>query len=71
LAAEITRAINVRHRTQDAAAARLGIDQSKVSPIERDQFRGVGKTKLLELVAKLAPDVRIGTGPVRIQVPVG
>ena len=65
LAAEIARAIKARHLTQDAAAALLGIDQSKVSRITRGQFRGVSEAKLLELVAKLGRDVRIVVGPVR------
>ncbi len=54
-----------RHLTQEAAAALLGIDQSKVSRITRGRFRGVSEAKLLELVAKLGRDVRIVIGPVR------
>jgi predicted XRE-type DNA-binding protein len=65
LAAEIARAIKARHMTQEAAAALLGIDQSKVSRITRGQFRGVSEAKLLELVARLGRDVRIIVGPVR------
>lgn len=65
LAAEIARAIKARHLTQEAAAALLGIDQSKVSRITRGQFRGVSEAKLLELVAKLGRDVRIVIGPAR------
>ena len=65
LAAEISRAIKARHLTQDAAAALLGIDQSKVSRITRGQFRGTSEAKLLELVAKLGRDTKIVVGPVR------
>lgn len=65
LAAEIARAIKARHLTQEAAAALLDIDQSKVSRITRGQFRGVSEAKLLELVAKLGRDVRIVIGPAR------
>ena len=65
LAAEIARAIKARHLTQEAAAALLGIDQSKVSRITRGQFRGVSEAKLLELLAKLGRNVRIVVGPVR------
>ncbi len=65
LAGEVARAIKARHLTQEAAAALLGIDQSKVSRITRGQFRGVSEAKLLELVAKLGRDVGIVIGPVR------
>lgn len=65
LAAEIARAIKARHLTQDAAAALLGIDQSKVSRITRGQFRGISEAKLLELVTRLGRDVNIVVGPVR------
>jgi predicted XRE-type DNA-binding protein len=65
LAAEIARAIKARRLTQEAAAAWLGIDQSKVSRITRGQFRGVSEAKLLELVARLGRDVKIVIGPVR------
>ncbi|MGH8832569.1 MAG: helix-turn-helix domain-containing protein [Polaromonas sp.] len=65
LAGEIARAIKARHLTQEEAALRLGIDQSKVSRITRGQFRGVSETKLLELVTKLGHDVKIVVGPVR------
>ena len=65
LAAEIARAIKARRLTQEAAAALLGIDQSKVSRIVRGQFRGVSEAKLLECVAKLGRDVKIVVGPVR------
>ena len=65
IAAEIARSIKARHLTQGAAAALLGIDQSKVSRITRGQFRGVSEAKLLELVTKLGRDVRIVVGPVR------
>jgi len=65
IAAEIARSIKARHLTQEAAAALLGIDQSKVSRITRGQFRGVSEAKLLELVTKLGRDVRIVVGPVR------
>ena len=65
LAAEIARAIRARRLTQEAAAALLGIDQSKVSRITRGQFRGVSEAKMLELVAKLGRDVKIFIGPVR------
>lgn len=65
LAGEIARAIKARRLTQEEAATRLGIDQSKVSRITRGQFRGVSETKLLELVAKLGHDVKIIVGPVR------
>ena len=65
LAAEIGRAIKARRLTQGAAAALLGIDQSKVSRITRGQFRGVSEAKLLELVTRLGRDVKIVVGPVR------
>jgi predicted XRE-type DNA-binding protein len=65
LAAEIARAIKARRLTQEAAAALLGIDQSKVSRIVRGQFRGVSEAKLLECVTKLGRDVKIVVGPVR------
>lgn len=65
LAAEIARAIKARHLTQEAAAALLSIDQSKVSRITRGQFRGVSEAKLLELIARLGRDVKIVVGPVR------
>ncbi|MSP97759.1 MAG: XRE family transcriptional regulator [Betaproteobacteria bacterium] len=65
LAAEIARAIKVRHLTQVGAATLLGIDQSKVSRITRGHFRGVSEAKLLELLTKLGRDVRIVVGPVR------
>ena len=65
LAAEIVRAIKARRLTQEAAAALLGIDQSKVSRITRGQFRGVSEAKMLELVAKLGRDVKIVVVPVR------
>ena len=59
LAAEIARAIEARHLTQDAAADLLGIDQAKLSKFTRGQFRGVSEAKMLELVTKLGPDVTI------------
>ena len=65
LAAEIASAIKARRLTQEAAAALLGIDQSKVSRITRGQFRGVSEAKMRELVAKLGRDVKIVVGPVR------
>jgi len=65
IAAEVARAIKARHLTQAAAAALLGIDQSKVSRITRGQFRGVSEAKLLELLTKLGRDVKIVVGPVR------
>ena len=65
LAGEIPRAIKARHLTQASAATLLGIDQSKVSRITRGQFRGMSEAKLLQLVARLAHDVKIVIGPVR------
>jgi predicted XRE-type DNA-binding protein len=65
LAAEIARELEVRQLTQAAAAALLGIDQSKVSRITRGQFRGVSEAKLLELVTKLGRDVKIVVGPAK------
>lgn len=65
LAAEIARSIKARHLTQEEAAVRLGIDQSKISRIVRGQFRGVSEAKLLELVTKLGHDVKIVIGPTR------
>ena len=65
LAGEIARAIKARRLTQVEAAARLGIDQSKVSRITRGQFRGVSEARLLELVTRLGHDVTIVVGPVR------
>jgi predicted XRE-type DNA-binding protein len=65
LATEIARAIKARRMTQQAAAALLGIDQSKVSRITRGQFRGVSEAKLLDLVTKLGHDVKIVIGRVR------
>lgn len=65
LAGEISRAIRARHLTQEAAAALLGIHQSKISRITRGQFRGVSEAKLLELVTRLGRDVKIVVGPVR------
>jgi len=65
ITAEIARAVKARRLTQEAAAALHGIDQSKVPPITRGQFRGVSETRLLELVARLGRDVKIVIGPVR------
>jgi predicted XRE-type DNA-binding protein len=65
LAAEIARAIKARRLTQQEAAELLGIDQSKISRINRGQFRGVSEAKLLELVARLGHNVKIVFGPVR------
>ena len=65
LAGEIGRAIKARRLTQEGAAARLGIDQSKISRITRRQFRGISEVKLMELVTKLGRDVKIVAGPVR------
>lgn len=65
LAAEISRELDARQLTQAAAAALLGIDQSKVSRITRGQFRGVSEAKLLELVTKLGHDVKIVIGRAR------
>ena len=62
LAAEIARAIEARHLTQDAAADLLGIDQAKLSKFTRGQFRGVSEAKMLELVTKLGHDVTIIIG---------
>jgi len=50
---------------QQEAAELLGIDQSKISRINRGQFRGVSEAKLLELVARLGHNVKIVFGPVR------
>ena len=65
IAAEIARAIKSRQMTQAAAAALLGIDQSKVSRITRGQFRGVSEAKLLELLTRLGRDVKIVVSPMR------
>ena len=56
LAAEIARAIKARRLTQQGVAELLGVNQSKISRITRDQFRGVSEAKLLELVAKSRSD---------------
>ena len=65
IAREISRVIEARSLTQQAAGALLGIDQARISRITRGQFRGISETLMLELLAKLGHDVTILIAPSR------
>ena len=59
LARELSRAIRALELTQKAAAAALGIDQPKISRIERGDFYGISAEQLMHFLTMLGRDVSI------------
>lgn len=59
LAREISRAIRALKLTQTAAATALGIDQPKISRIERGDFYGISAEQLMHFLTVLGRDVSI------------
>jgi predicted XRE-type DNA-binding protein len=59
LAREISRAIRALGLTQKAAAAALGIDQPKVSRIERGDLYGISAEQLMRFLTVLGRDVSV------------
>jgi predicted XRE-type DNA-binding protein len=51
--------------TQEAAAARVGVESSELARVVRGQFREVDELKLLEMLACLGHEVSILVGPVQ------
>ena len=62
LALEIQRTVRELGLTQEAAAARMGITQPKLSNILRGRFAGVSEDKLMRCLAGLGRDVTILVG---------
>ncbi|MEA3064172.1 MAG: hypothetical protein QOJ27_607 [Sphingomonadales bacterium] len=62
LALEIQRTVRDLGLTQEAAAARMGITQPKLSNILRGRFAGVSEDKLMRCLAGLGRDVTILVG---------
>jgi predicted XRE-type DNA-binding protein len=59
LAREMSRAIRALALTQKAAAAALGIDQPKISRIERGDFYGISAEQLMRFLTVLGRDVSV------------
>ncbi|KAA6461806.1 XRE family transcriptional regulator [Acidobacteria bacterium AB60] len=59
LAIEIVSAIRRLHLTQQEAARRMGISQSKVSGLMRADFANLSETKLMECLNRLGYDIEI------------
>jgi predicted XRE-type DNA-binding protein len=65
LATSLVELIRDAGLTQQAAAARLGIDQPKVSALMRGQLKGFSTERLLRFVLAMDRDVIITIGPAR------
>jgi len=65
LAAKIGEIVKGRKWSQQQAADVLGIPQSKLSKMQRGQFRGISEAKMLDCLARLGRDVQIVVGPAR------
>ena len=62
---KIDRIIRQRRITQAAAAELMGIDQPKVSAMQRGQFRGYSVERLMRFLVALGHDVEIVVKPRR------
>ncbi len=63
LVVEIRKAIRARGLTQQAAAARMGIPQPKVSGMMRGDFANLSERKLMECLIRLGYDIEIKLRP--------
>jgi predicted XRE-type DNA-binding protein len=59
LAAKIGEIIKYRHLTQQQASEILGIPQSKISNMQRGNFRGISEIKMIECLNLLGRDIQI------------
>jgi predicted XRE-type DNA-binding protein len=62
---EITKAIRHQELTQQAAAARMGISQAKVSEMLRGDFSNLSERKLMDCLNRLGYDIEIKVVPAK------
>jgi predicted XRE-type DNA-binding protein len=62
---EITQAMRRQNLTQQAAAARMGISQPKVSDMMRGDFSNLSERKLMDCLNRLGYDIEIKVKPTR------
>jgi predicted XRE-type DNA-binding protein len=62
---EITKAMRDQNLTQQAAAARMGISQPKVSDMVRGDFSNLSERKLMDCLNRLGYDIEIKVVPAR------
>jgi predicted XRE-type DNA-binding protein len=60
---EITQAMRHKNLTQQAAAARMGISQPKVSDMMRGDFSSLSERKLMDCLNRLGYDIEIKIKP--------
>jgi predicted XRE-type DNA-binding protein len=60
---EITKAMRLQNLTQQAAAARMGISQPKVSEMLRGDFGNLSERKLMDCLNRLGYDIEIKVRP--------
>ena len=63
LVIEITKAVRKLGLTQDEAASRMGITQSKVSGMLRGDFSNLSERKLMDCLNRLGYDIEIKVKP--------
>ena len=63
LVIEITKAVRKLGLTQDEAARRMGISQSKVSGMLRGDFANLSERKLMDCLSRLGYDIEIKVRP--------
>ncbi|MCL1960815.1 MAG: helix-turn-helix domain-containing protein [Desulfovibrionaceae bacterium] len=63
LACKITEIIKARGWTQQQAALKSGIAQSKLSQMLRGQFHSISEAKMMECLTRLGRPVQIVVGP--------
>ncbi len=68
LVIEIRRAIHQLGLTQQAAAARMGLTQPKVSSMMRGDFSSVSECKLMECLNRLGYDIEIKVRPASARI---
>jgi len=71
LACKIAEIIKARGWTQQEAARRSGIAQSKLSLMLRGQFRNISEAKMMETLTRLGRPVQIVVGPASRKKSVG
>jgi predicted XRE-type DNA-binding protein len=60
---EIIKAMRIQNLTQQAAAARMGIAQPKVSDMVRGDFANLSERKLMDCLNRLGYDIEINVIP--------
>ncbi|MFO0777963.1 MAG: helix-turn-helix transcriptional regulator [Nitrospira sp.] len=68
LVIEIRRAIRQQGLTQQAAAARMGLTQPKVSSMMRGDFSNVSERKLMDCLNRLGYDIEIKVRPASARI---